>query len=592
MVSRRSKLRMRRILRKRRRQVEDIGYVTEEHIDKHLVRRITKLTSVRRFLIGWIGLIAILVVGVLMQSRALSNKYQVSVPVDGGIYTEGVLGSFTNANPLYASNLVDSSVSKLVFSSLFAYDENGQLTGDLAENYSYDPSETVYTVKLRQNVKWHDGKPFTSKDVLYTYSLIQNPETKSYLLSSWRGIKIKAVDDYTVQFTLPNKLSAFPHSLTNGIVPEHILSKVNPAQLRSNTFNNQSPVGTGPFSFVDIEVKQQGDNERISSVVLQKFENYHQGTPSLDKFILKAYSQEDQLINTYKDKQVDAIVGLNQLPDFLSNDDQTREYPITLTGQVMTFFKNDQEVLKDPTIRRALVLGVNKLELFSQVPYPLLAIDEPLLRSQPGYDKRYAQVTNKRDEAKVLLDGLGWKQDPSTGIRTKDGKKLTFRLFSGNDSELTAVSGALQKQWRELGVDVQVLLQSDSELQSTVATHSYDALLYGISIGPDPDVFAYWHSSQADPRSETRLNFSEYKSTVADRSLEAGRTRSDPANRAIKYRPFLEAWKNDNPALALYQTRFLYIARQPLYDFNSTLVATPSDRFANVDEWKVRSAAR
>src|SRR6185503_418921 len=115
-------------------------------------------------------------------------------------------------------------------------------------------------------------------------------------------------------------------------------------------------------------------------------------------------------------------------------------------------------------------------------------------------------------------------------------------------SEYAAVTAALQKAWKAVGVDVQVTQLSDIDLQSVVSRHEYSAVLYGISLGTDPDVFAYWHSSQADPRSTSRLNLSEYTSVTADRALEAGRSRSDPSVRAAKYRPFLDVWRADAPA--------------------------------------------
>ena len=136
----------------------------------------------------------------------------------------------------------------------------------------------------------------------------------------------------------------------------------------------------------------------------------------------------------------------------------------------------------------------------------------------------------------------------------------------------------------------EVILQSEGDLQSTVSSHSYDALLDAISLGPDPDVYAYWHSTQSEARSLVRLNFSEYRSDVADKALEAGRTRSDPAVRKVKYRPFLEAWQKDSPALALYQPRFLYIARSPLYDFDVGSLVVAADRYAHVERWSVREA--
>jgi peptide/nickel transport system substrate-binding protein len=137
-------------------------------------------------------------------------------------------------------------------------------------------------------------------------------------------------------------------------------------------------------------------------------------------------------------------------------------------------------------------------------------------------------------------------------------------------------------------VDAQVILQQESDLQSTIAFHNYDALLYGISVGTDPDVFAYWHSSQADPRSANRLNFSEYKSNVADASLEGGRARVDPVLRAVKYKAFLDAWRNDVPAIAFYQPRFLYISQDTIYNFNPRIMNTPADRYTNVQNWMTR----
>lgn len=591
MISRQKKLRFRRIVRKRRRQVEDISYATEDSFEKHIFKRLIKLVEVRRFLIGWIGLLSLLCLGVLLQTRGLSTHYQVVAPAGGGQFREGIVGSFTNANPLYAQNNVDSAVARLVFAGLFRYDNDGKLVPDIAESYSLDETETLYTVKLKKNARWHDGTPVTAKDVAFTYALIQNPEVKSYLISSWRGVTVAAVDDLTVTFKLPNALSAFPHSLTTGIVPEHVLSKISPNQLRSSNFNNENPMGAGPFSFQTVEVENTGIDDTRESIALIGHSNYHHGAPKLERFIVRTYPDEDEVVKAYESKEVDAIAGASIAPE--SKDAvRVREYSLTLSSQVMVFFRNSQDLLKDPNIRKALTLAVDKQEIFSQLPYPLLSVDEPVLRSQFPYDKALAQVTNKKDEANALLDGGGWVRDPSSKMRSKAGVPLKFRLFSAANSEFASVGGSLQKQWKELGVEVEVVLQPDDELQSTVSAHNYDALLYGVSVGPDPDVYAYWHTTQADVRSETRLNLSEYKSPVADRALEAGRTRSDLQIRTIKYRPFLEAWRNDAPALALYQPRYLYIASDALRGFDVSVAHVAADRYAHVENWTVRKEAR
>ena len=135
---------------------------------------------------------------------------------------------------------------------------------------------------------------------------------------------------------------------------------------------------------------------------------------------------------------------------------------------------------------------------------------------------------------------------------------------------------------------MQAALQQTTDFQSSVETHAYSALLYTISIGPDPDVYAYWSSTQADPRSSNRLNFSEYKSTVADVALEGGRTRQDPTVRALKYKPFLKAWQEDAPAIALYQPKILYISRGFVQGLDEHSINTDADRYYSVTNWAVK----
>lgn len=590
MIERTTKLRWRRILRRRRKQVASIGSNTEQQLEKHFIKRLIRLPNIRRFLFGWVGLLLILTIGLVMQTRALSTKYQSVKAKPGGTYTEGLSGKFTNANPLYASNTVDSSVSRLVFSSLFKYDKNDKLVGDLVESWTVGPNERIYTFKLKPNLQWHDGTKLTSKDVTFTYKTIQNPESKSYLSPSYQNIKIDAPDDQTIVFTLPNSLSSFIYSLTTGIIPEHVLKDVIPSQLRSNTFNNVTPIGSGPFSFSKVEVVGDNPDNRQERIALNAFDRYHGGKPKLDSLVIRTYPDEQSMVKAYKDNELTGMLGPSSIPEEIKDSSDTTDFNVPLTGEVLVFFKTNQDVLKDVAVRKALVLSANKKEIFDKLGYPLTSVDEPLLKRHIGYNTDYREVTGKPDDARKQLDAAGWIVDPKTGIRVKDGKKLEFRLYSQSTGEYSTVASTLQRQWRAIGVDMQVELQSDQDLQTTLALHNYDALLYGISLGPDPDVFAYWHSTQGDPRSSTRLNFSEYKSTAADQALEAGRTRSDTQLRSVKYKPFLEAWKNDAPALALYQPRMLYIVHAPLYGFDSVSANTAADRFTNVENWQIRES--
>ena len=587
MVDRATKLRWRRRFRRSRKQVESIGVQAEQQLEVHVIGRISRLWKVRRFLFTWVVLVVLLITTLIAQTRGLSQYYQTQQPIAGGTYTEGILGSFTTANPLFAAGLVDTSVSRLVFSGLFKFNDQNALVGDLAQSWSVNERGNVYTVVLKPNLQWHDGKTLDAADVAFTYRTIQNPDAGSVLFNSWQGVKVAAVNSQTVTFTLPQALASFPYSMVNGIIPQHILKTVPVSQLRSVSFDTTNPVGAGPFKWKAIEVASSSPNSREERIALRPNEKYVDGTPKVDEFIIRAFHDRGSAIKSFNQQELDGLVGLNRVPEEIRTHASVRRYNFPLTSQTMVFFKTGSGVLADVKVRKALVMATDVPGIASSLSYPVPAVTQPLLRGQPGYDPAMAQAGYNVAAANQALDAAGWIRG-NNGIRSKGGQPLTFRLVTEDTPEYVTITHKLQEQWQAVGVKTDFSLQSASDLQTALAFHTYDALLYGISIGVDPDVLAYWHSSQADIRSVNRLNFSEYKSKAADNSLEAGRTRTDPALRAIKYKPFLEAWRSDAPAIGLYQPRFLYIARQSVSGLNEHTINTPTDRYGSVNNWMIR----
>ena len=587
MIDRVTKLRWRRRIRSGKNQVEDLGSQAEQGFEEHLIKRMSRLGRVRRFIAIWVALIVLLLGGLFIQIRKLQGYYLTNQPAPGGIYSEGILGSFTNVNPIYAVGSVDSSVSRLVFAGLFTFNDKNQLVGELAKSYTVDARGTTYTVLLKDNLQWQDGRPLTAEDVVFTYTTIQNPDTKSPLASSWQGIKVAAIDKKTVSFTLPSILSAFPYSMVNGIIPKHVLGKVAPEQMRSVLFNTNSPIGSGPFKWDAIEIVGTADEDREQRIALKPNDNYVNGKPRLDSFVIRSFANEIKMRNAFKKGELNGVVGLSKIPDDLLEDNSVRVYNIPLNSQVLLFLKTTTPVLSDQKVRQAISYGLNTGAVRLAADVPVLPSDSPLLANQLGYDKTLTQKTGSPEQAAKLLDEAGWKLNDK-GIRVKDGKELTLAITTQNNQTYESVAKNIKKQMALIGVNVEIVVLKDNELQSALAVHDYDSLLYGISLGPDPDVFAYWHSSQADLRSPSHLNFSEFKSTAADKALEAGRTRSDPATRAIKYRPFLDAWSKEAPAVALYQPRFLYVVREPLANFNPTRMNTGTDRYNEVNQWMIR----
>ncbi len=588
MIHRKTRLRVRRKVRHSRRQVEDMGYQAEEHIERHFIKRLTRLFDVRRFVIGWVALLVVLAVGITMQIRALNSYFQQLQPAQGGTYSEAMVGTFTNASPIYATGLVDTTVSRLVFAGLLKYNASNQLVGDLAENWKVDAGGKVYTIKLRPGLKWHDGQAVTAEDVVFTFQTIQNPDAKSPLFHAWRGIEVKALDTRTVSFTLPSTLAPFVYSLTTGIVPKHSLEKIEPAQLRSSPFNTAEPVGAGPFSWDTIEIIPNGNEPNLQNIGLKAFKSYHTGSPKLDKFVIKTYADEQLMIKSFQDQNVNGLVGMDALPDALARDENIQQYTAPLTAQTVVFLNTDSEILKDTRVRQALVQAVNVPALVGGLSYPAIVADEPFLKGQLGYNPAHRQLSLNIEQSNKLLDEAGWVRSGDQAVRSKGTARLKIKFFAGNSADYTYLTQQIQKAWQAVGAEAEVTLLNETDLRNVINSRGYDALLYGISIGVDPDVFAYWHSTQADPRATSKLNFSNYKSTVSDNSLEAGRSRLDPILREAKYLPFLQTWRNDAPAIMLYQPRFLYVTSSQLFGFNPETINAAADRFNNVENWMIR----
>lgn len=590
MVSRAFKLRVRRRFRLRRRQVEAIGVQAENQLEANFFKRLNRFQQVRRFLSGWLLLALLLFACMIVQTRALGGYYQTLEPTMGGTISQGVVGSFTTANPVYATTATDQMVSNLLFSSLYTYSNTGKLVPDIAAGpWQENETGTVYTVHLKPHITWQDGQPLTAADVAFTFNVIKNPDAQSPFNAGWQGITVAAVDPQTVTFNLPAPLSSFPYSLTTGILPQHILGNTPMGEMRTSLFNTAKPVGSGPFAWHEINVLGTSDNRR-EQISLLPFKNYYNGAPQVDNFIIRTYRNDQDMVDAFKTQEINAMTGLDGVPSAYSKDPNVRSYNFPLTAAVMTFFKMSSGVLADQNVRQALVEATNQQAIIDNLSYPTTPVKEPFLMKQFAYDSAYAQAAFNPVHAKAKLDAAGWVVG-ANGMRAKAGQQLSFRLYAQDTSEYARVAQLLSQQWKQVGVDVQVQLQNPSDFQSTLTFHTYDALLYGIEIGNDPDVYAYWSSAQANVNAPSRLNFSEFQSTTADISLETGRTRGDPALRAAKYKPFLSTWQQQAPAVGLYQPRALYITRGQFYNLKEHAIPNATHIFDNVNEWMVRENA-
>lgn len=561
---------------------------TQRHASRFILRRIENVRLVMTEIMIWLAAIALLIAGLGIQYSWNSQGSKKDGAKSGGVYVEGVIGNISTLNPLLAASEPEQAVSRLLFSSLYNYDVTGALHTDLAESMTVK-DDKVYTIKLR-NAVWHDGKKLTAEDVVYTINLIKNPQVRSPLRVNWLDISARAIDDSTVEFMLPAVYAGFSHALTFPVIPKHILQSVSPSSMREADFSS-NPVGSGPFA-----VKRVQTSESTSSTDVVRMEpntKYYGAVSTLSRLELRAYGNESLLAKAVNSGEVSAASGLSlSAADNIKSKQYSTKHWLLNKG-VYLLMNNRSQTLQDARVRQALRYATDTSSIRATVGDNVARLDTPILQSQIA-QKLPAAPDYNLDKAKALLKEAGWAYNQGQW-KGKDGRPLAVAVTtsSGRD-EYKKIVDALKQQWSKLGVDVQLReidtsSTTTSFVQSVLQPRDYDALLYELELGADPDVFAYWHSSQA---SASGYNFANYSNRTVDNDLVGGRSRTNSALRAAKYIQFVNQWLNDAPAIGLYQSVGSYVLNngasivEPRGSLN-----TMNDRYADVTTWSTGRAS-
>lgn len=575
----------RRSFRGRLRRIERISL---RHAHKFIVRRFVNLREVRRHAVGWLALLAALSGVTMWQSGVASQAYTAPVASEGGVYTEGVFGAIDTMNPLFATTPAERSASRLLFANLLTYDENNDLVGELAQSWGADESGKIYTLKLKANAKWQDGISVTADDLLFTFNLIKNADTRSPLYASWRNIGVEKVDDLTVKFTLPVSYAAFTSSLVMGILPHHVLKDVHPSQMRTDGYNRAPKVANGAFQFQDLTSVDIDRNHNLVRMTANP--TFVMGKPKLTGFQLHAYEDSEDMPQAFASQEVAGLnnIGINQIGSLGNAQNYTR-IDAPLYNGVYAFLRTDAPFFGDTRVRQALQSATDQDAILKLFGNHMQALEGPLLPGQIGYREDIKQPDQNIEKAKQLLDASGWQARPD-GKREKNGEPLRIRVVTVNSGNYPAVAEEVMRQWGQIGVEFDSLVVKPEDVQQNIIIpRAYDVLIYEIAIGRDPDVFAYWHSSQANT---VGLNLSNYKSPKVDDELDSARTRLDVTLREAKYRLFVQQWVNEVPAIALYRPALTYVQNKNVVTFKTRPLVDATDRYFNVRMWAAENEQR
>jgi peptide/nickel transport system substrate-binding protein len=466
-------------------------------------------------------------------------------PAYGDAAVSGSIGEASNLIPILATDASSHEVADHVYNGLLKYDKNLELTGSLAESWTVSPDGLTITFRLRRGVRWHDGAPFTSRDVLYTYRVVVDPKTPTAYAGDYRQVqRAEAPDLFTFRVTYATPFAPALSSWTLSILPAHLLEgkDITKSPLSRN------PVGTGPYRFKEWKQGQQ--------IVLEANADYFEGRPYLDRRIVRVIPDSSTMFMELKAGGVD-LMGLTPVQYARQTDgrdftDRFNRFRYPSKSYTYLGYNLENPLFTDRRVRQAITHALDKAEIVHGV---LLGMGRPahgpFLPGTWAYNPGIRELSYDPAKALALLREAGWERSPGDGILTKGGRPFSFTILTNQgNAERLKTAQIIQRRLREIGIDVKIrVVEWASFITQFIDKRRFETVLLGWALSPEPDPYDIWHSSKTGPK---ELNFVGYRNPEVDRLLDEGRRTYDVKHRQKAYWRIQELLLEDQPYTFLY----------------------------------------
>jgi peptide/nickel transport system substrate-binding protein len=397
---------------------------------------------------------------------------------------------------------------------------------------------------------------------------------KSPEYANWSGVNVEAVDPRTVRFTLGEPYAPFLGLTTLGILPAHLWKNISDGEFPFSTFET-NPVGAGPFKVAHVSRDASG---LIKNVTLVANPHYLPGRPYLDSIRFNFYANAGDLASAYKNGSIESAY------DIPSAQALTAPY-----GRVFGVFfnPNENQIYVRAEVRKALSIALDRDDIIDTV---LGGYATPIMGPvPPGTNVQQAAVLDSSDPiaaAAHVLEVTGWSYNGNARAWANAKTKQTLdtiTIRTSNVMELKNVATAVKQAWEKLGIAVDIELYEPGDLsQNVIRPRKYDALLYGMVIGRDQDLYAFWDSRE---RNDPGLNIAQYANKNVDALLTDARSNVDKEARQSDLQKIEDTIAADYPAAFIYAPDFIYTVPSNLRGVTLPQIITPADRFASVASW-------
>ncbi|QNG59587.1 peptide-binding protein [Bacillus sp. PAMC26568] len=497
-------------------------------------------------------------------------------PQMGGDIVVGSIGAPTLFNPLYSTDVSSSDIEDFIYDGLVDSDTEFNPVLNIAEDIQTSEDGLTYTVKIKEGIKFHDGEDLTADDVVFTYSIPKSPDYVGERGSAFESMEsVTKKGDYEVEFKLSKKDASFyPVTLSYGILPEHILKDVPVGELGEHEFNTKSPIGSGPFKFVEWK-----DGEYVK---VEKNPDYFQGEPYLDSITYKIVPDQDALL-----AQLQAgDVHFTEVP---GTDIETVKSTFSGVkvesglGLSYTYvgWNEKNELFKDVKVRQALTQAIDRKTIVAQVMNGDGEVaDVPESPLSFAYSDDVTKFEFDPEAAKATFKEAGWEDTDGDGILDKDGKKFSFTLKTNQGNKIREdIAVVVQQQLKEVGIEVKPEIVEWSAFieQVSAPNWDYEAMILGWSLSTFPDQYDIFHSSQA----AEGLNMIHYSNPEVDKLIDEAKQILDQDEYAAAYGEIYKLLAEDQPYTFLYYPNVHRVMPENLqgYEFNA------KSEYYNIHKW-------
>lgn len=496
---------------------------------------------------------------------ACGDKNTAEVKTEEGSTLVYGSGDYTRINPAMDEH---GEINVLLFNGLTAHDGDNQVVPGLAESWDYDETTYTYTFHIRDGIHWHDGEPFTAKDVQFTIEAIMDPDNGSENAPNYEDVEeITVVDDQTISFRLAEPNVAFLEYMTMAVLPSHLLEGEDMQE--SDFFRH--PVGTGPYKLERWDVGQ--------SIVLTKNEDYYLGAPNIDTVIFKIVADDNAQAMQLESGELDvALLDPKNAANFEGRDGFTCYDMTTADYRGILFnFANDYWT-ENRDLIPAICCALDRQAIIDSV-----LLGQGMAAYSPLQRNRYNNENVERydydpDRARQILEDAGCVLGDD-GFYTRNGEPVGFTIsvMAGEQDRIDIAQAAAQ-QLREVGIECTVEIPAQMDWGGQMAC----LIGWGSPFDADDHTYKVFGTGKG-------ANYSSYSNKKVDEYLTLARQSDDPAVRGEYYGKFQEELAKD-PAYAF----LCYIDAN--YVTNSNIQGIAADTvlghhgvgiFWNIHQWTI-----